>query len=156
MQLTLANCSPFFKMDGEDPLQVGAVGSKQHRRIVWDRELDIAGFPEGLEARHVDVALCSLLTGEVVQMPQPLHLRPALGELCLEPETTGERAVDGVVCLCLTHGGDRLLHSKVKAVTPRRPDIIAFERRGAGQDNVGTPGCWRPPRLVYDDGFRLL
>ncbi len=89
-------------------------------------------------------------------MPQPLHLRPALGELRFEPETLGERAVDGVLGLCLTHGGNRLLHGEVKTVTPRRPNIIAFERRRAGQDDVGTPCCWRPPRLVYDDGFGLL
>src|SRR4029453_12798203 len=137
-------------------LWVGAVGSEKHRQIVCDRELDIASFPEGVEARHVNVALYSLLPGEVIQMPQPLHLRPALGELRFEPETTGERTVDGVVCLCLTHGGNGLLHGKIKTVTPRRPNIITFERRCAGEDDVGTPCCWRPPRLVYDDGFGFL
>ena len=42
-----------------------------------------------------------------------------------------------------------------KTITPRRPNIITFERRRAGEDDVGTPCCWRPPRLVYDDGFGL-
>src|SRR5262249_2036781 len=32
-------------------VRVSPVGGEQHRRIVWDRELDRAGFPEGLEAR---------------------------------------------------------------------------------------------------------
>ena len=89
-------------------------------------------------------------------MPQPLHLCPALGELCFEPEALGERAVDVVLCLCLTHGSNRLLHGEVKTVTPRRPNIITFERRRTGENDVGTPCCWRPPRLVYDDGFGLL
>src|SRR6185503_10522665 len=68
----------------------------------------------------------------------------------------GERAVDGIVCLCLTYGSNCLLHGKIKTITPRRPNIITFARRCAGEDDVGTPRCWRPPRLVYDDGFGFL
>src|SRR4029453_13473352 len=89
-------------------------------------------------------------------MPQPPHLRPASGKLRFEPETVGERAVDGVVCLCLTYWGNGLLHGKEKRFTPRPPDIFALRGRWPGEDGVGTPCCRRPPRLVYDNGFRLL
>ena len=63
----------------------------------------MSSFPKGVETGHVNMLSGSLLTGEVIQMPQPLHLRAAFGELCLESESIGERTVDVVFCLRLTH-----------------------------------------------------
>jgi hypothetical protein len=49
-------------------LRVSLVGGEQHRRIVWDRKLSMTNFPEGVEARQVDMVLGGLLPGEVIEM----------------------------------------------------------------------------------------
>ena len=119
-------------------------------------KLDMTGFPEGVETRHADAALGRLVTGEVIQMSQPFHLRPPFGELCAEAQALGEQAIDIVIGSSFPDRFDGFLHGEVEAVAGRRADIIAFQRRRTGEHNVRTPRCWGPPRLVDDDGFRLL
>src|SRR5882724_747148 len=116
----------------------------------------MTGFPEGLETRHTDAALSRLVTGEVIQMSQPFHFRPPFGELCAEAQALGEQAIDIVICSSLPNRFDGFLHGEVEAVAGCRAYIIAFQRRCTGEHNVRTPRRGGPPRLVDDDGFRLL
>ena len=135
---------------------IGPVGGKQNRRLLWYGQLDMTGFPKDVEIGQVDMMPGGLLTGAVIEMPQPLHLRAALGELRLEPKSIGEGAVDVVLRLRLTYRFDGFLHDEVEAIARCPADIIAFQRRGTGQHDIGPPRRWRPPGLVNNDGFRPL
>src|SRR5262245_17766063 len=115
----------------------------------------MTGFPEGVELWHIDVALRCLLTGDAVQISQPLHLRSALSKLCVVAESLGEPAIDIVIGSSLPDRIDRLLHSEVETVAGCRANIIAFQRRRTGKYDVRTPCRRGPPRLVDDNGFRL-
>src|SRR5262245_18459301 len=89
-------------------------------------------------------------------MSQPFHLCTPFGELYTEAQALSEQAINSVIGSGIPDRFDGFLHGEVKAVSRRRTGIVAFQRCRTRQYNVCTPCCWGPPRLMDDDGFRLL
>ncbi len=116
---------------------------------------DVAGLPEGLEIRPLDAVARGLLPDDLVEMAQPLHLAAAFGEVVAEAEPPGEIGEDVEIVARLADRLDRLMHREHVAVG-RRGDVVALERRGRRQHDVGVARGRRPEDLVHDDGFGTL
>ena len=52
--------------------------------------------------------------------------------------------------------GSTALYIAIVLVAPRAADVVALQRRGRRQHDIGVVGGRGPPRLVDDDGLRLL
>ncbi len=116
------------------------------------RHPGIAFFPELLE-RHV----LGRARGFVGQF-DVIHLVFAVGELGPEPELVGETFEDLVVRQALADRLDHLLHrvDLVVGIGATGGDVILFQRRGRGHDDIDPTGRRRPPDVDADDGFHLL
>ena len=86
---------------------------------------------------------------------QAISSRPS-AKAVLAAEAPGEIAENVEVVASLADRLDRLMHRDDEPVARRAADIVAFERGGRRQHDVGVARRRRPPRLVHDDRFRAL
>ena len=117
-------------------------------RKPWSQNLSKSGSASGVGA--------GALPGLLVEMAEPRHLVAALGVGVGDAEPLRQRAEDVVVVARLADRLDRLLHRDDEAVAPRAADVVALQRRGRRQHDVGVARGRGPPRLVDHDGFRSL
>ena len=94
------------------------------------------------------------LAPSIVKMAKPAHFVATFGKGRLAIETPGEVAEDREIVARAVHRLDRLFHGNDKAVARRTADIVALERGGGWQHDIGIARRCRPPWLVHDDGFR--
>ena len=89
-------------------------------------------------------------------MAHPLVAVAAFGEAVEEPEALGERAERLVVGAHLGWRLDRPVHRRDPGVGPAGGHVVALERGGRGEDDVGEARDRVPPRLVHDHGLGAL
>ena len=121
---------------GEDAAGVGGLG-----------EREFAVGPEGVEAGGVEGG-----AGGFVQMPEPGLGVSALGEGVPGAEAGGEVREDGVVVAGLGVGGSGGVHGDHDGVGGGGADVLAFQRRGAREDDVGVARGGGPGAFMHDDG----
>ena len=97
-----------------------------------------------------------LLAPAVVEVAQPPHLVAAFGKGGLAAEPSRQLGEDREIAARLADRRDRLLHRDDEPVAPRAADVVALQRRGRRQHDVGVARGRRPPGLVHDDGLRPL
>ena len=136
------------------PCGVRAEIGERDRRARRRRNFEMAGFPKGVEARHLDAVPGDALAVQVVEMAQPFHLAAALGEGVRESEPPREAGIYVVFVARPAHRVDGLLAGDNEAVELGCRDVVAFERGRAGQHDIGPLGRRRPPGLVDDDRVR--
>ena len=88
----------------------------------------------------------------VVEVPQPGRGVAPLGERVGHTEPFGQRGERGVVVAGLRERRGVPAHRGEVRVGAGRADVVALQRDGRGEDDVGVPGRGRPVRLVHDDG----
>ena len=137
-------------------LGIAAELGEEHAPVVGDRQLDVAGPPEGVEVRQLDALARDLLAEQVIEVAQPVHLAAALGERRAEPETRGESGEDVVVVARLADRRQRLVHGENLGVVAGAADVVALQRRFArvpllGRSRVFSPNS--PIQAIRSLGF---
>ena len=74
----------------------------------------------------------------------------------LVTEAAGKLAKNIEIVARLADRRDGLMHGEQKIIARRAADIVALERRGRRQHDIGTARGRRPPAIVHDDGVGLL
>ncbi len=112
--------------------------------------------PELVERRrlHVRRVREHEATPLLVQMLDPLLRGAALGEPLTESQSMRERRERVVVVAGIGVPGHRRVHRDQQRIVAGAGEIVAFERGGRRDHDVGVPGHRRPVRLVYDDRVR--
>ena len=109
------------------PGRVGPEILQNHMGLLGCGNLQVALGPKILEFRKLDEPLARPLAGIVVQMAEPFHLAPPLGEGLPDAKMPGEIGQNIVITLCLAHGLDHLLHRDDEAVQRGGADVVALE-----------------------------
>ena len=135
--------------------RVTVKGLELHEGLTGLVHLHVAIGPEGLEIRQHHVVPRRLLARHLVEVTQPLHLVPALGEDLLHAEAPRQIGEDVEVVARLAHRWHGLLHGHDEAVARARTDVVALQGGRGRQHDVGTARRRRPPDLVHDDRLRL-
>ena len=89
-------------------------------------------------------------------MAKPVHFFAAFGIGIGHSQPRRQTGKNIVITARLADRWHRLLHGNKKSVAQSATDIVSFQRCRHWQHDVGTTRRRRPPRFVYDDGFRLL
>ena len=92
-----------------------------------------------------------LIAELVVEVFDPFTGGAALGEVVPVAEPLGQLGVRLVVVAGLAHRVERTRHRDQVAVAVAAADVVALERRGARQDDVGMAGRRGPERVVDHD-----
>ena len=129
--------------------------AQQHRLRGGCRKLEPALLPEAVEIRPLDGLIERLLARQVVEVAQPFHLAPTLGEGLVDPEVPGERGEDVVIVARLGEGIHDPPRGDQEGVAGGTADIVALERRRCRQDDVGVLGERVPPDLMNDHRLGL-
>src|SRR3546814_5556918 len=98
--------------------------------------------------------VCSSDLRLVPEMPDPVHLVAALGVALGEAETSRQAGEDLVVRPAVADPRDRLLHGDAERLPVSDRDVVALQRRGRLEDDVGLPLHHRPPDLVDADRLK--
>ena len=116
------------------------------------RQRDFAFFPERLE-RHQFGGRAVLVGGLHI-----IHWLLAFGEADLHAAQVGQPPEDLEIVQCIALRCDDLLHrvELVDVVGTTRGNVIAFQRGGGRQHDVGPVGGGRPPAVLHDHGVHFL
>src|SRR5690606_34201555 len=118
--------------------------------VFGNLQLYVALFPELLK-RHIGF-------GMGVRVFQHLLQRQPFGELVAHAHQISQSLEDLEVAQAFTYRLDNLTHGVdlVVAVGTAGADVVALERTGRRQHNVGKAGRRTPPRILANIGFNLL
>ena len=86
-------------------------------------------------------------------MAQPGFFIALFGEAFAVAQFLRDIGQHVVVIARLTYWFNRLMHGAQKAITPAARDIIAFQRGGGGQHDIGVARQRCPPGFLHDDGL---
>ena len=111
----------------------------------------IALFPELLEGRGLGGA------GAFIGRADVVHVVHRVGELRPEAHLVGQGLEDLVVAHRLAQRLDDLLHrvDLVVGIGAADRDVVALQRGGCGQHDVGPADGRGPPDVLADDGVQL-
>lgn len=112
------------------------------------RDFQPAVVPKAFEIRNSCLVGSYSLAPSIVKMAKPAHFVATFGKGRLAIETTGKVAEDREIVARAVHRLDRLFHGNDKAVGRRTADIVALERGGGWQHDIGMARRCRPPWLV--------
>ena len=141
------------------PLGVGILrpsgSSRKRSNKLWSSELDgqarLAVLPELVERRNDDIALGHARPEALVDVLDPLTGAASFGELVPRTESLRQLGKGFVVVAGLAHRVEGARHGDDVAVVAPAADVVALERRGRRQHDVGVARGGRPVRLVHDD-----
>jgi hypothetical protein len=136
--------------------RIGAEVAEQDVFLAGGGDFQIAGLPERVEVRQSRGVCAGAVAAALVQMAKPRVLVAALRVGLGDAEPFRQIAEDGEVVARLADRCNRLLHRHDELVAARAADVVALERRGGRQHDIGVARGCGPPRLVHDDGLGLL
>ena len=118
------------------------------------RHLDPPGRPELLEVRqlHALAAAGSRASSRRSAAPTRRRRGPRRtprGTRAARPARRASRSR----CTPRAGGATALVHRRDPRIGPAGRDVVALERRGRGEDDVGEARDGVPPRLVHDHGL---
>src|SRR5208337_2697109 len=122
------------------------------RRRVWNFE--VSAPPELVEAGPLRHVWIRALARRLVNVTQPLNSSASFRERVASSEPLRQIAKDCKVVARLADRSDRLLHRDDESIPRTRTDIVALERRGGWQHDIGVARSCGPPWIVDDDRRR--
>ncbi len=129
---------------------------EQHEVALRRRQLGEAFRPELLEAGEGNALGGRARARLIVDPLAPGHLVAPFGEGGLVAEAPRERAENVEVVPRLADRVDGAMHGENERVARRAADVVALERGGGRQHDVGVARGRRPPAVMDDDRLRLL
>ena len=125
--------------------ELGELGVGRCRR----GNLDEALVPEGGKVRHLDPLRAAGAAPEAIEVREPGHLVALFGEGGAVAQRIGDVGQHVGIVARLAHRRDRLVHRPHEAVARGAGDVVALQRRGGRQHDVGMAGDGGPPRLLH-------
>ena len=92
----------------------------------------------------------------IVDPLAPGHVVAVFGERALVAEMPRQRAKNIEIVLRIADRVDGAVHGENEGVAGRASNVVALERGGGWQHDVGVTRGRRPPALVHDHRLRLL
>ena len=135
---------------------IGPKGGQKRPGLRRGRQFKITVCPKLLKVRQGKTPFARPFAGEIIQVAQPAGFVPSFGKPFPKTEALGQ------VCkniMIVPRRADRLYRLFIghdKAVAGRADHIVAFERGRGREDDIRVARHGRPPRLMDDNGFRLL
>ncbi len=137
-------------------LRIAAEIFEQHVIALARRQFNEAFGPELLEAGERDALGGGARAHLIVDPLAPSHLVAVFGERALVAEMPRQRAENIEIVLRIADRVDGAVHGENERVAGRASDVVALERGGGRQHDVGMARGRRPPALVHDHRLRLL
>ena len=128
-------------------------GAQQAAVVRHRGQGELAELPERIEIRRRQAAVGERLPRRAVEVPEPLSRAAALGEGLRATQPLRERREDRVIVARLAVGLGDLVHGDHERVGRSGADILALQRHGRGQDDVGVARRGGPGDLVHHEGI---
>jgi len=135
---------------------IGPKSGQKRLGLRWGRQFKITVCPKLLKVRQGKTTFLRTITGERIEVAQPTGFVPSFGKSFSKAEAFGQVSKNIMIVPRPADRLHRLFIGHHKAVAGRTDQIVAFERSRRREDDICVAHHGRPPRLMDDNGFRLL